>query len=57
MTGKQLKQWVDKIPDESVIEVKRYDWEPLDAQKIRAIFICQPDVTMDDVCNVEQVSA
>ena len=57
MTGKQLKQWTMNIPDEAIIEVKRYDWEPIDPKNIRAIFICQPERTLDDVCNAEQVSA
>jgi hypothetical protein len=57
MTGKVLKQWALTIPDEAIIEVKRYDWEAIDREKIRAIYICQPVKTMDDVCNAEQVSA
>lgn len=55
MTGKQLKQWAAKIPDEAVIEMKRYDWEAIEHDKIRAIYICKPEMTMDDVCNAEQV--
>ena len=57
MNGKQLKQWVANIPDEAIIEVKRYDWETIDLKNLRAIFICQPDRTLDDVCNAEQVSS
>lgn len=52
MTGLQLKAWALTVPDEAVIEVKRYEWEKIDHNKIRAIFICSPPITMDDMCNL-----
>ena len=42
MTGKQLKAWASDIPDAAIIEVKRYDWEEVVPDKIRAIFTCSP---------------
>ena len=42
MTGKELKDWAAEIPDNARIEVKRYDWEDVEPEKIRAIFTCSP---------------
>lgn len=57
MTGAQLKRWANTIADEATIEVKRYDWEKIEPEKLRAIYISMPERTMDDVCNAEQVSS
>ena len=42
LTGKSLKAWAADIPDAAIIEVKRYDWEEVVPDKIRAIFTCSP---------------
>ena len=56
MTAKQLKEWVQTVPDESIVEIDHYRWESVKAEKIRAIYISSPQRTMDDVCNAEEVS-
>ena len=52
LTGKSLKAWAADIPDAAIIEVKRYDWEEVVPDKIRAIFTCPPsldaDLTMEE---------
>jgi len=60
MTGKQLKDFAARIPDDAIVQVpEKYgsDWESLDSKKIRANLIVLPVVTMEQVCNIEDVSA
>ncbi len=57
MTAKQLKEWLAIVPEDAVIEVERYGWDALDPKKIRAMYVSSPKLTMDDVCNAEQVSS
>ena len=42
MTGRELREWANTLSDGAVVEVKRYDWEKLEPEKIRAIHICKP---------------
>lgn len=44
MTGKDLKDWANTLPDNCIIEMKGYDWEDIDAQKIRAIMRMPPQI-------------
>lgn len=37
MTGKDLKDWATKLPDECVVEYKKYGWEELDPRELRAV--------------------
>lgn len=44
MTGKELKEFANKLCDEAQIQVKefgtyRHDWENLEAQHIRAVVV------------------
>lgn len=56
MTGKELKEWAAEISDNAGIEVKRYDWEALEPEKIRAIFTCSPkqptETNKEDIAHV-----
>ena len=57
MTPKQLKDWLATIPAEALIEVNHtYSWKPLKPNDIRATFISSPKMTMENVCNAEEVS-
>ncbi len=57
MTAKQLKEWLMTVPEDAVIEIERYGWDALEHKKIRAMYVSSPQLTMDDVCNAEQVSS
>jgi len=37
MTGKQLKEWANRVPDDAVIEYSHYGWESVDPSKLRAV--------------------
>lgn len=59
MTVKQLKDWMATVPEEASVEYERYGstWDTIEPKKIRAMYVSQPKLTMDDVCNAEQVSS
>lgn len=40
MKGKVLKDWASKLPDDCIVEVKKYSWEDLDPGELRAIMTC-----------------
>jgi len=59
MTAKQLREWIQTVHDDAVVEVERYGWEAIDPKKIRATYQSSPPIperTMADVCNIEQAS-
>ncbi len=56
MTGKQLKDWAQTIPDAATIEIHHYSWDSIKPEAIRAVLITSPTRTMDDVCSAEEVS-
>lgn len=56
MTVKQVKEWLQTVPDEAIIEIERYGWDVVSPTKIRAMYVSSPTLTMDDVCNEKQVS-
>ena len=44
MTGKQLKDWAAKVPDDAVLEMKgRYthDWTAMELGCVRAVLVMQ----------------
>jgi len=56
MTAKQLREWINTVHDDAVVEIERYSWEPIDPKKIRATYQSSPPIperTMADVCNIE----
>jgi hypothetical protein len=60
MTAKQLREWIQTVHDDAIVEVERYGWDALEFKKIRATYQSSPTPpprTMDDVCNLEQVSS
>jgi hypothetical protein len=57
MTAKQLREWINTVHDDAVIEVERYSWISLDPKNIRATYQSSPPVperVMADVCNLEE---
>lgn len=45
MKGKDLKEWAKQLPDDCIVEVKKYSWEDLEHGELRAIMNCSPTVT------------
>ena len=37
MDGKSFKEWAATLPDNCVVEYKKYGWEDLDPRDLRAI--------------------
>ena len=59
MTAKELKLWVDTLCPEAEILIKRYSWEELEYQQIKALHESSPPPpvrTMDQACNLEDAT-
>lgn len=42
MKGKLLKEWASGLPDDCIVEIKKYSWEDLEPGELRAIMTCIP---------------
>lgn len=42
MTVKQLKAWLETVPEDAVVEIERYGWDAVEPKKIRAMYVSSP---------------
>ena len=59
MKAKDLKDWLDTVHPDAIVQIKNYGWEDLEPENIHATYLStppRPGITMNDVCNVEDAT-